>query len=332
MSDVKIFIDTGYEHNSELSEAHERFAAAIEAAGATVIGDRAKDNQPETPAEEAEYERDRLEMIRDRAGAVALWLDGQPPRPRAAVAAGFAAANGIPVFAMRSEQRSTTGENGIPFNLMLPAAMAYSRDPLFGYDSDDIKIATTIQSFEDQITGAHENGQLRRMNPGVILSKGGVYVANPYGFAESTRDFYNKDELPVVREVAPFTDPWTYAEDSIKRALDALPERQAVAWTVLGIRHIQTIRDSLAVVSNVDQEPPDVGTNVETGAAAGFGKPTCLYRSDFRVVSEGPSRFDASIQAAANLWLPRDAAIEKHDDFPTTLEGLKKALQEAIDR
>lgn len=331
MSELKVFIDTGYEHNSELREAHERFVAAVKDTGAEVIGDRTKDALPETPAEEAEYERDRLETIAEDADAVALWLDGQPPRPRAAIAAGFAAAHGIPVFAMRSEQRATTGENGIPVNLMLPAAITYSRDPFARYDSENIEITKSFKDLARQLIEAQdEHGDIPRTLVPTPSNSGEVYAANPYGFAESTRGFYNGEELPMIGEIAPFKDPWTYAEDLVKRALKAVPSQQAIAWTVLGIRHVDTVRESLAVVSNMDQEPSDVGSVVETGAAAGFGKPVALYRSDFRVISEGPSRFDASIQAAANLWLPRDEAVKKHDNFPDTLEKLRKELQEIV--
>lgn len=339
MSELKVFIDTGLEYNTELIDAHDRFVEGIQDVGATVIGDRSRENQPETPQEEAEYERDRLETIAEEADAVALWLDGQPPRPRSVITAGFAAAKGIPVFAMRSEQRATTGENGIPFNLMIPAAISYSRDPSFGYESEEIVIAQNIKQLAAMILAAkNEHGVIPKTIQEELEMTDEVYAASPYGFAPSTQGFYNKTVLPSIDVVVPpvddvsqVKDPWTYADKEVKIALGAEPGRaQNVAWTMVGIRHLRSVGESRAVVANVDQEPSDAGTIIETGAGAGFGKPVALHRGDFRVVSEGPSRYEASVQAAANLWLPRDEAIEKHDKFPDSVEKMQKELQQIL--
>ena len=329
MSELKCVIDTGYENDVALLDVHDRFASIVEISGATVIGDRSREFTPDATSE-ALYERDRLEMIAEQAGMMALYLNGQPPRNRIAVAAGFAAARGIPIFGLRTESQASTGENGIPFNLMINAAIAYSRDETFGYDGK-VEIAQTFSELTKHITDAHDNsGTIARRSVPVSEDLGGAYVANPYGFALSTKGFYNRTLLPAVKSKIDYIDPWTVAEKEIGIALAADPEKQATAWTMIGISHIERIRKARMYIGCFDQEPVDVGSLVELGVAAGFGKPVVIYRNDLRTITEGPSAFDASIQAAANLWLPRSAAIAKHDSFPTEIDQLTEELQEVV--
>ncbi len=327
---VGCVVDTAFEHDAELIVMHRLFTDVLRDAGVEVIGDRSLMPSPEYPTVEAEEERKRLHTIAESAGMMALWLHGQPPRSRLAVAAGFAAARGIPIFGLRTESQASTGENGIPFNLMLNAATAYSRNESFGHDSE-IAIAANLRELRLDISSFLSAGAPRRPLPKAERGTK-AYVANPYGFASSTKGFYYKELLPIVQNHIDFIDPWDKAliSDGITAALTASPEKQAAAWTVLGIGHLERIRTARMLIACLDGEPSDVGTLVELGAAAGFGKPIIIYRNDFRAITEGPSAFDASIQAAANLWLPPGAAIARHDKFAKELDTFDQMLEEAV--
>lgn len=327
---LRCAIETGYEHDEELITKHHRFGAFVTGnSGVEIVTDRALNVMPKTPGEEAIVERIHLEMIADNADVMALWLNGQPPRNRVAVAAGFAAARSIPIVGLRTENYARTGESGLQFNLMLHAAIEYSKNPDFGYD-DTLHLATNLPELGEDIAQLAETRPLHCEQS--KFEEEGAYVASPYGFAESTKYFYNTKLLPLVARHISYVDPWTVADKELEIALACAndPAKQAAAWTMLGISHLERIRRAKIYVGCMDQEPADTGTLVEVGAAAGFGKPVVIYRNDLRTLTEGPSKLDATIQTAANLWLPMDEALQKHDKYPTELDELESELEQVV--
>ena len=118
-----------------------------------------------------------------------------------------------------------------------------------------------------------------------------AYVASPYGFAESTRGWYDAVLLPLVRRHVEVIDPW--AETPTEH-----PD-PAERWLGLGARHLANISERAdLVVACLDQEPPDAGTLVELAWAASRGIPVIAYRGDLRQGGEEGLRYNLMIGAA----------------------------------
>ena len=112
------------------------------------------------------------------------------------------------------------------------------------------------------------------------------YVANPYGFAESTRSFYYETLLPLVSKYVTVLDPW---------AVDVGQQ----SWLDLGEHHLDTIaNEARLIIACLDQEPPDNGTVVEVAWAAAHGIPVIGYRGDFRTTGEEGLPYNLMIGAA----------------------------------
>ncbi|WP_433802321.1 nucleoside 2-deoxyribosyltransferase [Actinomycetospora sp. CA-084318] len=118
-----------------------------------------------------------------------------------------------------------------------------------------------------------------------------AYVASPYGFAESTRPFYEEHLLPTVRRRVEVIDPWT-----VELPTGGEPRDR---WLALGDVHLASIAERAdLVVACLDQEPPDNGTVVEVAWAAAHGKPVIAYRNDLRQGGEEGLRYNLMIGAA----------------------------------
>ncbi|MEJ2890807.1 hypothetical protein [Actinomycetospora aeridis] len=75
-----------------------------------------------------------------------------------------------------------------------------------------------------------------------------AYVASPYGFAESTKTWYDTTLLPLIEEHVEVLDPWKVQPEG------SGPE----TWLALGARHLDTIEhEADLVVACLDQEPPE---------------------------------------------------------------------------
>ena len=142
-----------------------------------------------------------------------------------------------------------------------------------------------------------------------------AYVASPYGFAESTRQWYEATLLPLVREHVDVLDPWSVP-------LDPPGSDPSARLLALGERHLRTI-DSEAdlVVACLDQEPPDNGTVIEVAWAAAHGRPVIAYRNDLRSGGEEGRRYNLMIGAA----VARSGGTEVGD-----LGGLADALRHLV--
>ena len=118
-----------------------------------------------------------------------------------------------------------------------------------------------------------------------------AYVASPYGFAESTRLWYETVLLPRLRRHVEVLDPWAETPPD-----DPDP---AGRWLALGARHLATISERAdLVVACLDQEPADAGTLVELAWAASGGIPVIAYRNDLRQSGEEGLRYNLMIGAA----------------------------------
>ena len=150
------------------------------------------------------------------------------------------------------------------------------------------------------------------------------YVASPYGFAASTKGFYESEYLPAIQRHVDVLDPWMAIPADVLQEIDATidPKKKAALLVRnIGRHHLETIRSKAdLLVAALDQEPPDVGTVLELGYAAGIGIPVLGYKGDFRVSGEG---------AGVNLMLP--AAIdETAGDFEIDLVSTIPELEERL--
>ncbi len=105
-----------------------------------------------------------------------------------------------------------------------------------------------------------------------------IYLANPYGFVEQQRTLL----LPMFVEAleALGLEVWEPFERNNQ-------ESQDDGWAYrVGQADLQDVRDADGFFGILNGTPPDEGVMVELGAAIVLGKPTFLFRDDFRRVTE----------------------------------------------
>ena len=102
-----------------------------------------------------------------------------------------------------------------------------------------------------------------------------IYLASPYGFAEQWRlrllpEFITKLESMGAKVLEPF-------------ARNSDIDLSIPGWAnKLALSNFRDLRDSDALFGIVNGSPPDEGVMVELGVAIALGKPTFLFRDDFR--------------------------------------------------
>lgn len=125
------------------------------------------------------------------------------------------------------------------------------------------------------------------------------YVANPYGFAEGTKHWYDTVLLPMLSNYVEVLDPWSVDVSAI---LEASPEDRPHKWLDLGDYHYRTIKhQSQLLIALLDQEPPDNGTVCEVVWAAAHGIPVIGYRNDLRTSGEEGLPFNLMVGAAIRI-------------------------------
>ncbi len=106
-----------------------------------------------------------------------------------------------------------------------------------------------------------------------------IYLANPYGFSAQQKAVL----LPRLVEAleALGLEVWEpFARNNQGDFLSA-------GWAYrVGQKDLRDVVESDAIFAVVNGVPPDEGVMVELGAAIALGKPTFLFRDDFRRVTE----------------------------------------------
>ena len=102
-----------------------------------------------------------------------------------------------------------------------------------------------------------------------------IYLASPYGFAEQWRlrllpEFITKLESMGAKVLEPFA-----RNSDIDLSIPGCANK-------LALSNFRDLRDSDALFGIVNGSPPDEGVMVELGVAIALGKPTFLFRDDFR--------------------------------------------------
>lgn len=101
-----------------------------------------------------------------------------------------------------------------------------------------------------------------------------VYLANPYGFSKQTNTLLT----PLIKELEALgLEVW----EPFARNNQVDFAKSGWAYEV-GQKDFSDVRECDAIFAVVNCIPPDEGVMVELGMAIALGKPTFLFRDDFR--------------------------------------------------
>ncbi len=109
-----------------------------------------------------------------------------------------------------------------------------------------------------------------------------VYLASPYGFSAQQRELL----LPPLVEALAGLGLEVWEPFARNNQLDRA--EAGWAWRI-GRADLEDVRAADAIFAVVNGVPPDEGVMVELGAAIALGKPTFLFRDDFRRATDSES-------------------------------------------
>ena len=102
-----------------------------------------------------------------------------------------------------------------------------------------------------------------------------VYLANPYGFSTQQRALLLPGLIEALESLG--LDVW---EPFARNNQEDISQS---GWAYrIGQADFRDVRQADAIFAVVNGVPPDEGVMVELGMAIGLGKPTFLFRDDFR--------------------------------------------------
>ena len=102
-----------------------------------------------------------------------------------------------------------------------------------------------------------------------------VYLANPYGFSRQQRALLLPQIVDALEALG--LDVWEPFQRNNQVDLSEL------GWAYrVGEADFRDVREADAIFAVVNGVPPDEGVMVELGMAIALGKPTFLFRDDFR--------------------------------------------------
>ena len=102
-----------------------------------------------------------------------------------------------------------------------------------------------------------------------------IYLASPYGFSAQWKRLLLPEFIRALENLG--LEVW---EPFARNGQVNLAEP---GWAYrVAQRDLQDVRDAEALFAIVNGTPPDEGVMVELGAAIALGKPTFLFRDDFR--------------------------------------------------
>ena len=108
----------------------------------------------------------------------------------------------------------------------------------------------------------------------IITKKKTIYLANPYGFSEQLRATVLLTLIKALEAVG--LEVWEPFERNNQ-------DRLSSDWAYrIGQKDKQDVFDADAIFAVVNGVPPDEGVMIELGIAIALGKPTFLFRDDFR--------------------------------------------------
>lgn len=106
-----------------------------------------------------------------------------------------------------------------------------------------------------------------------------IYLANPYGFSAQQKERLLPDIIGALESLG--LEVWE------PFARNNQVDMSVSGWAYqIGQADFRDVRDSDAIFAVVNAVPPDEGVMVELGMAIALGKPTFLFRDDFRRVTD----------------------------------------------
>lgn len=103
-----------------------------------------------------------------------------------------------------------------------------------------------------------------------------LYLANPYGFSPAQRAGPLNDLVAALEAVG--AEPWEPFALGDQEGWIGQP-----GWAYkVGQNDLRLVREADGIFAVVNGCPPDEGVMVELGMAIAWGKPTFLFRDDFR--------------------------------------------------
>ena len=106
-----------------------------------------------------------------------------------------------------------------------------------------------------------------------------IYLASGYGFSDQTRTGPLVELVTVLEGLgAEVWEPFARNNQVDKTTLD---------WSYkIGQDDLKDVRNADGIFAVVNGCPPDEGVMIELGMAIAWGKPTFLFRDDFRVCTD----------------------------------------------
>ena len=102
-----------------------------------------------------------------------------------------------------------------------------------------------------------------------------IYLASPYGFSSQWKRLLLPEFISALEDLG--LEVWE------PFARNAQVDLAQPGWAyAVAQRDLQDVRDADALLAIVNGTPPDEGVMVELGVAIALGKPTFLFRDDFR--------------------------------------------------
>ncbi len=106
-----------------------------------------------------------------------------------------------------------------------------------------------------------------------------IYLANPYGFSAQQKALLLPQLVKALENLG--LEVWEPFERNNQE------DRATDGWAYrIGQADFRDVRESDAIFAVVNGTPPDEGVMVELGMAIALGKPTFLFRDDFRRVTD----------------------------------------------
>ena len=138
------------------------------------------------------------------------------------------------------------------------------------------------------------------------MKKPVIYLANPYGFTESTKRFMYHEVIPLLEKLGfEVINPWDIQDKKAVRRTFTAAESAPTAkvkkmfnklWYMVGKRNQEAIDESDAVVAVLEGQELDAGVCAEVGYAFAKGKKVFGYREDLRQSGEFLGKISVQVQ------------------------------------
>ena len=143
-----------------------------------------------------------------------------------------------------------------------------------------------------------------------------IYLGSPYGFAEQWRlkllpEFISKLESMGAKVLEPFD-----RNSDVDLSIPGWANKVACS-------NFRDLRDSDALFAIVNGSPPDEGVMVELGIAIALGKPTFLFRDDFRKCTDSD---EYPLNLMTFLGIPSDSWNDYYYCSLDEIDSKSKAL------